>query len=114
MDDTDADLERLRALVGPSETAYAALLTDRDEAQRLAREALAETGELRGRLIEVAVQLERARQDQDLLLRREQMTPFNRARDTAARRWSERVAPQLRRIPRIPAALVRRIRARST
>lgn len=114
MDDADRELERLRALVGPSETAYAALRADRDEAQRVAREALAETGELRGRLVEMAAQLERARQDQDLLLRRERMTPLNRARDTARRHWAERIAPQLRRIPRIPAALARRIRARST
>ncbi|NND73416.1 MAG: hypothetical protein HKN44_00255 [Ilumatobacter sp.] len=106
------ELERLRQLVGPSETSYAALLTDREQAAHVAREALAETGELRGRVVELGVQLARARQDQDLLLRRAEMRPLQRARDTAGRWWAASVAPQLRRLPRAPAALVRRVRAR--
>jgi hypothetical protein len=63
------ELERLRSLVGPSEVSYDASLRDRDGAQRLAQEALAEAGVLRGQIVEGDVELSRARQDQDLLLR---------------------------------------------
>ncbi len=92
-----SEIERLRALVGPSETDYVARRADRDEAARGAREALLEVGELRGRMIELGVQLSRARQDQDLLLRRIEMSSAERIVDRVSRRWSASVAPRLKR-----------------
>jgi hypothetical protein len=88
------ELARLRSLVGPSEVAYEALRVDRDAAQMVARDALAETGELRGTIQEMRVQLARARQDQDVLLRRAQMTPTRRTLDRAVSRWRTSVAPR--------------------
>lgn len=99
MDDA-AELERLRALVGPSEESYEALRVDRDQARAAAKEALAETGELRGRIEEMSVQLSRARQDQDVLLRRAEMTPLGQVRDRVARRWRTSVVPRVHRLTR--------------
>ncbi len=92
------ELERLRALVGPSEVAYEALRADRDAAQQITRRAMAETGELRGRLTEMSVQLSRARQDQEILLRRADMAPWRRVLDRGRRRWSTSVVPYVSRV----------------
>ena len=93
----ESELERLRNLVGPSETAYAELLADRDEAQRVARDASAEVGELRGRIVELNTQVSRARQDQDVLQRRIKMTATERFLDRAQQRWTVSVMPRLKR-----------------
>jgi hypothetical protein len=61
------ELERLRSLVGASEVSYRAALLDRAEAQRVARDAVAEVGTLRGEIVELGVEASRARQDQDSL-----------------------------------------------
>lgn len=92
------EVERLRQLVGPSETAYVALRRDRDEAQRVAKAAVHDAGELRGQLAEMSVQLSRARQEQDLALRRLDMTTAERWADRVGRRWTGSVAPRLRRL----------------
>ncbi len=91
------ELERLQALVGPSEVAYQALRADRDAALAVAKHATAEVGVLRGTIEEMSVQLSRARQDQDLLLRRAAMTPARRVVDRFVRRWSTSVVPRLER-----------------
>lgn len=96
----ETELDRLRALVGPSETGYVELRTDRDEAQRVAREAVHEAGALRGQLTEVGVQLSRARQEQDLLMRRSEMSGPQRVLDRAGQLWSVSIAPRLRRFVR--------------
>jgi hypothetical protein len=93
----ESELERLQRLVGPSETSYSELLADRDEAQRVARSALAETGQLRGQVAELNTQVSRARQDQDLLARRIAMTGFERLIDRAQQRWTMSVLPRLKR-----------------
>lgn len=93
-----AELERFRALVGPSEIAYSDLLRDRDESQRIARDALAELGELRGQIEEMSVQLSRARQDQDVLLQRAAMTGFGQIADRAKHRWRTSVTPRLSKL----------------
>jgi len=93
----ESELERLRNLVGPSETAYAELLADRDEAQRVARDASAEVGELRGHIVELNTQVSRARQDQDILQRRIEMTGTERILDRAQQRWTLSVVPRLKR-----------------
>jgi hypothetical protein len=93
----DSEVERLRRLVGPSETSYEQLLVDRDEAQRAARDALSEVGELRGHIVELNTQVSRARQDQDLLQRRIEMTGWERALDRVQRRWTLSVVPRLKR-----------------
>lgn len=100
MDDAAEELDRLRTLVGPSEVSYEALVSDRQHAERVAREALAETGDLRGRIEEMSVQLSRARQDQDVLLQRSAMTPAGRTKDRVVRRWHTSVVPRLRRFRR--------------
>lgn len=92
------EMERLRALVGPSEVAYEALRADRDAAQLEAKQATAEAGALRGTIEEMSVQLSRARQDQDLLLRRAAMTPARRAADRFVRRWTTSVVPRADRL----------------
>ena len=97
-DETRAELERLRDLVGPSERSYRALERDRDEAVASARRAEQEAGRLRGDIAEMSVQLSRARQDQDLLLRRAAMTPTGRFVDRIRRRWHRSVGPRLRRL----------------
>lgn len=93
----ESELERLRSLVGPSEFSYAQLLADRAEAERVAREAITELGELRGHIRELNTQVSRARQDQDLLQRRIEMTGWERALDRAQRRWTMTVVPRLKR-----------------
>ena len=90
----ESELDRLRNLVGPSETAYAELLADRDEAQRVARNASAEVGELRGHIVELNTQVSRARQDQDVLQRRIKMTATERFLDRAQQRWTVSVMRQ--------------------
>lgn len=92
------ELERLRRLVGPSEVAYEALRRDVEEARRVAREAVEEAGRLRGALTETNVQLSRARQDQDVLLRRSEMGPLGRFGDRIRTRWRRSVVPRLRRL----------------
>ena len=92
------ELERLRALIGPSEASYEALLRDRFEAQRIAQEASAQAGALRGKIIELGVQVARARQDQDVLLRRAAMTPTRRMFDRAHGRWATSVVPRVKRL----------------
>jgi hypothetical protein len=94
-DEVHAELDRLRDLVGPSERSYADLQADVAAAQLVAKEALAETGRLRGRIEEMSVQLSRARQDQDLLQQRVGMTPLGRASDRVARRWRTSVVPRV-------------------
>jgi hypothetical protein len=98
----DNEIERLRSLVGPSEDSYEALRRDVAGAQQTAREALAETGQLRGQIVELGVQLSRARQDQDVLLRRADMSTLARLQDRVASRWAASVQP------RLPARLKRR------
>ena len=92
-----SELDRLRRLVGPSETSYAALRQDRDEAERVAKAAVLEAGELRGHIVEMSAQLSRARQDQDLLQRRIEMTGWERMLDRVHRRWTMSVVPRLKR-----------------
>lgn len=92
------ELERLRALVGPSEVAYQALRVDRDAALAVAKHASAEVGVLRGTIEEMSVQLSRARQDQDLLLRRAAMTPARRVVDRLVHRWNTSVVPRVERL----------------
>ncbi len=95
---SESELERLRALVGPSETDYEALRADRDEAQEVARRAEQEAGKLRGELAEMSVQLSRARQDQDVVQRQAAMTPTARAIDRVRRRWRTSITPRIRRL----------------
>lgn len=95
---TDDEAQRLRELVGPSEVAYAQLRDDLERAEAVARDALAEAGELRGRLEEMSVQLSRARQDQDLLQQRVAMSVPELARDLVAHRWTTSVRPRLGRV----------------
>lgn len=93
----DSELERLRELVGPSETSYVALRADRDAAQEAARSAELEAGRLRGHIVELSTQLSRARQDQDLLQRQIEMTGVERLVDRVQRRWTASVVPRLKR-----------------
>lgn len=65
IDELRAEVERLRALVGPSELSYVELQQDLLAARDAARGAEAEAGVLRGRTVELEVALARARQDQD-------------------------------------------------
>jgi hypothetical protein len=89
------ELERLRLLVGPSEVDYASLRAGRDAAQEVAKQAMAESGELSGRLEEMSVQLSRARQDQDVLLLRAEMGSWQRIVDRVRRRWATSVTPRV-------------------
>ena len=95
MNEVPDELERLRELVGPSETSYAALREDRDEAVRTARTAVAEAGELRGQIVDLSVQLSRARQDQEYQQVSAAMSPTERAAYRARRRWATSVTPRL-------------------
>lgn len=65
MDALRAEVERLRALVGPSEQSYLDLQQDLLAARDVARGAEASAGVLRGQVAELHVALARARQDQD-------------------------------------------------
>lgn len=60
-----AEIDRLQALVGPSEQSYADLRQDLLAARDTAKGAEAEAGVLRGRVAELEVALARARQDQE-------------------------------------------------
>jgi len=95
---TESELERLRSLVGPSERSYEALRTDVAEAQRVARDAVTELGELRGRIVELEGHLARARQDQDFLQRRIEMSAWEGVMYRAQRRWRISVVPRLKRL----------------
>jgi predicted nucleic acid-binding Zn-ribbon protein len=63
------EVDRLRALVGPSEASYERMREDLLAARDAARGAHAEAGSLRGLNAELHVHLARARQDQDHLQR---------------------------------------------
>ncbi len=63
--DSRADeIERLQALVGPSEASYRELQAELGNAREAVRAAEAENGRLRGELTELRIDLHRARQDQ--------------------------------------------------
>lgn len=68
-DDPVAELERLRALVGPNEMSYLDLQSDVAAAREVARRAELEAGELRGRLAQLDADMHRARQDQHQVVR---------------------------------------------
>lgn len=89
------ELARLRELVGPSEASYAALLEDRDQAVQLAKDAVAESGELRGHIVDLSVQLSRARQDQEYQQVSAAMGPAERLVYRARRRWATSATPRL-------------------
>jgi len=94
MPETPSDeLERLRRLVGPSERSYEDLRDDVAGAREAAREALAETGRLRGELAEMRVELARARQDQDTLQRRREMSVAEHLVDLVREAWREVLRP---------------------
>lgn len=60
----DPEIDRLRALVGPSEASYAELRAELSNARDAVKAAEAENGRLRGELTELRIDLHRARQDQ--------------------------------------------------
>jgi len=62
--DSNAEIDRLRSLVGPNESDYAALRSEIAAASRAVRAAEAANGELRGQVTRLEFELERARQDQ--------------------------------------------------
>lgn len=95
MDEAAEELERLRELVGPSEASFAALREDRDQAVQLAKEAVAEAGELRGHIVDLSVQLSRARQDQEYQQVSAAMGPAERAAYRVRRRIATSVTPRL-------------------
>jgi hypothetical protein len=64
-----AEVDRLRSLVGPSEQSYDDLRQDVLAARDVAKGAEAEAGALRGQLAEIHVELARARQDQEYFQR---------------------------------------------
>lgn len=103
MGEVDDELERLRDLVGPSEKSYAALREDRDQAVQAAKDALAEAGELRGHIVDLSVQLSRARQEQEYDQVSAAMSPTERVVYRARRRWATSATPRL-------AAAIRRAR----
>ena len=102
---TADELHRLRALVGPSEEAYAELAEDVIRSQGVARNALLETGRLRGRIVELERELAQARRDADRVRRRSGTSGAARMRDLAGEAWSEVLRPSLGRV-------LRRIRRR--
>lgn len=65
IDELRAEVERLRALVGPSELSYTELQQDVLAARDVAKGAEAAAGVLRGQVAELHVALARARQDQE-------------------------------------------------
>jgi len=65
VDELTAEVDRLRDLVGPSEQSYLDLRRDLLAASDAVRGAQAAEGVQRGRVIELEVELARARQDQD-------------------------------------------------
>jgi hypothetical protein len=64
-----AEVDRLRSLVGPSEQSYTDLRQDLLAARDAAKGAEAQAGVLRGQLAEIHVELARARQDQEYFQR---------------------------------------------
>ncbi len=60
-----AEIDRLRALVGPNEQSYIDLRQDLLAARDAARGAQAVAGTLRGRVLELEVAVTRATQDQE-------------------------------------------------
>ena len=95
MDEAAEELERLRELVGPSESSFDALREDRDQAVRVAREAVAEAGELRGHIVDLSVQLSRARQDQEYQQVSAALTPAGRVVYRVRRRVATSITPRL-------------------
>ncbi len=95
MDEAADELERLREMVGPSETSYAELREDRDQAVHAAKQASAEAGELRGHIVDLSVQLSRARQDQEYAQVSAAMSPAERLVYRARRRVATSVTPRL-------------------
>lgn len=107
MPDDEAELERLRALVGPSEIAFRELRDDVFEASAQTKLAALESGRLRGELAEMTVQLARARQDQDARERRAEMGPISYLGDLAREYWHASLQPAL-------GAALRRLGVRRT
>lgn len=99
------EIERLRALVGPSEESYAALAEDVVRSQAVAHDAVLEAGRLRARIVELEHELVRARRDADRIRRRSGLDAVARLRDLAGEAWTEVIRPAL-------GGLRRRIRAR--
>ena len=95
MSDVEAELERLRTLVGPSEIGFAELRDDVVAASAEAKLAVLEAGRLRGELAEMSVQLARGRQDQDVLQRRRDMGPISYLADLAEEYWRASLRPAL-------------------
>ena len=83
VEDLRAEIDRLRALVGPCELGYDDLRQDVLAARDAARGAEAEAGMLRGQVAELHVALARARQDQDHF----QRMVTDRARSVRGRLW---------------------------
>ncbi len=96
----DDELQRLRALVGPSEVDYRQLVDDLAASSSATRAAELAEGQLRGELAEMSVQLARARQDQDTLQRRREMGPAAYLGDVAREYWVEALRPALGRAAR--------------
>lgn len=95
MDEAADELERLRELVGPSESSYTALREDRDQAVQVAKDAMAEAGEMRGHIVDLSVQLSRARQDQEYQQVSAAMGPVERVAYRVRRRVATSVTPRL-------------------
>ena len=93
-----AELDRLRTLVGPSEIAYETLRADVDAAAAQAKAAELEAGKLRAHVEQMSTDLWRARQDQDLIVRRREMTLPKYLRYRVVRRWRMSAAPRLKRL----------------
>jgi len=91
-----AELERLRALVGPSELGYETLRADVEAASAQAKAAELEAGKLRAHVEQMATDLWRSRQDQDLIVRRREMTLPQYLRYRVVRRWRMSAAPRLK------------------
>jgi hypothetical protein len=100
MDEPAEELERLREMVGPSEMSYAALREDRDQAVQAAKEAAGEAGELRGHIVDLSVQLSRARQDQEYQQVSAAMGSVERVAYRARRRWATSVTPRIAGVAR--------------
>jgi chromosome segregation ATPase len=62
--DQSAEIERLRALVGPTEASYEDLQVELANARNAVKAADAELGRLRGEITELRLDLHRAQQDQ--------------------------------------------------
>ncbi|MEM1333999.1 MAG: hypothetical protein AAGG08_11110 [Actinomycetota bacterium] len=92
------ELERLRRLIGPSEMAHETLLADVAAASEMARRAEHEAGRLRAHVEQLSTDLWRARQDQDLVLTRREMSLPAYVRYRIARRWRISGAPRVARL----------------